>query len=520
MNYKYLLLLPALIVMMAACSNDDDATPVIIEEEIVASPGSANFSNYVAVGNSLTAGFADGALFIQGQENSFPYMLSEQFKLAGGGEFKIPFMNDNLGGVLLGGQQILPNRLALAQTPNGLLPQVLSGSPTTEITNVLPGPFNNMGVPGAKSFHVLAPGFGNAANVSLGRANPYYVRMASNPNATVLGDAAAQNPTFFTLWLGNNDLLSYALSGGTGVDQAGNLDPTTYGSNDITDPNVFASVYQTVLTTLTQGGAKGVVANIPDVFTIPFFTTIPNNALELDASQAASLTGFFQAFSGIFTQGLILQGSVDPQIAQAIGAQYAFTFTAGPNRFLIRVPVTQANPLGLRQMTAEELLVLTIDQNALRTQGYGSVAVTPEVLQVLGLLQQGGTPTPQQAQLVLDAVNPIADKDALDVDELQLLRDKTDQFNATISALAQQFDLPVVDARARQLELFNGPVTSNGVTLRQPLVTGGAFSLDGIHLTPRGYAFIANEFIRAINGKYGSTLPEINLLNFKTLFLP
>lgn len=519
MNCKYFYLLPALFVFMAACSDDDDAS-VIIEEEIVASPGSADFSKYVAVGNSLTAGFADGALFIQGQENSFPYMLSEQFKLAGGGEFNIPFMNDNLGGVLLGGQQILPNRLALAQTPNGLLPQVISGTPTTDITNVLPGPFNNMGVPGAKSFHLLAPGFGNASNVPLGRANPYFVRMASNPNATVLGDVAAQTPTFFTLWLGNNDLLSYALSGGTGVDQTGNLDPTTYGSNDITDPNVFGSVYQTVLTTLTQGGAKGVVANIPDVFTIPFFTTVPNNALVLDASQAASLTGFFQAFSGIFTQGLILQGGVDSQTAQAIGAQYAFTFTAGPNRFLIQVPVTQTNPLGLRQMTQEELLVLTIDQNALRTQGYGSVAITPQVLQVLGLLQQSGSPTPEQAQLVINAVNPIVDKDALDRDELQLLRDKTDQFNATISALVQQFDLPLVDARARQIELFNGGITSNGVTIRQPLVTGGAFSLDGIHLTPRGYAFIANEFIRAINGKYGATLPEINLLNFKTLILP
>lgn len=519
MNQKYLFLLLALMLGLAACSDDDDAS-VVIEEEVTASPGSADFSNYVAVGNSLTAGFADGALFIQGQENSFPYMLSEQFKLAGGGEFSIPFMNDNLGGVLLGGQQILNNRLALAQTPNGLLPQVLSGTPTTDITNVLPGSFNNMGVPGAKSFHLLAPGFGNVANVQLGRANPYFVRMASNPNATVLGDAAAQNPTFFTLWIGNNDVLSYALSGGTGVDQTGNLDPTTYGANDLTDPNVFGSVYQTILTTLTQGGAKGVVANIPDVFTIPFFTTVPNNALVLDASQAASLTGFFQAFSGIFTQGLILQQNVDPQLAQAIGAQYAFTFTAGPNRFLIDVPPTQANPLGLRQMTEEELLVLTIDQNALRTQGYGSVAVTSEVLQVLGLLQQGGTPTPQQAQLVLNAVNAIDDKDALDSDELDLIRLKTDQYNAAISALAQQFDLPVVDARARQLELFNGGITSNGVTLRQPLVTGGAFSLDGIHLTPRGYALIANEFIKAINGKYGATLPPINLLNFKTLFLP
>ncbi|MBU2525839.1 MAG: G-D-S-L family lipolytic protein [Bacteroidetes bacterium] len=519
MNHKYLLIwLLALLLGFSACSGDDDGA-AIIEEEVVASPGSADFSNYVSIGNSLTAGFADGALFVQGQENSFPKILSEQFKLAGGGEFTIPLMNDNLGGMLAGGQQILPNRLALAQTPNGLLPQVISGSPTTEATNVLVGPFNNMGVPGAKSFHIVTPGFGNPANISLGRANPYFVRMASSPNATVFADALAQNPTFFSLWLGNNDVLSFALSGGTGVDQTGNLDPATYGANDITDPTVFASVYNTILTALTASGAKGVVANIPDVFTIPFFTTVPNNALVLNASQAASLTGFFQAFSGIFTQVLLLQ-NVPAQQAVALASQYAFTFTEGPNRFLISVPATQTNPLGLRQMTPEELLVLTIDQNALRNQGYGSVAITPDVLQVLGLLQAGGTPTPQQAQLVLNAVNPIADKDALDSDELAMISNAASQYNATIAALAQQFDLALVDAKSLQLQVLNGGIPFEGGILRQPLVTGGAFSLDGVHPSQRGYAAIANEFIKAINAKYGATLPLVNLIDFNTLFLP
>ncbi|MDT8414368.1 MAG: G-D-S-L family lipolytic protein [Flavobacteriaceae bacterium] len=519
MNHKYFpIWLLALLLGFSACSGDDDGA-TIIEEEVVASPGSADFSNYVSIGNSLTAGFADGALFVQGQENSFPKILSEQFKLAGGGEFTIPLMNDNLGGMLAGGQQILPNRLALAQTPNGLLPQVISGSPTTEATNVLAGPFNNMGVPGAKSFHVVTPGFGNPANISLGRANPYFVRMASSPNATVFADALAQNPTFFSLWLGNNDVLSFALSGGTGVDQTGNLDPSTYGANDITDPTVFASVYNTLLTSLTANGAKGVVANIPDVFTIPFFTTIPNNALVLDASQAAGLTGFFQAFTGIFTQALILQ-NVPAQQAVALASQYAFTFTEGPNRFLISVPATQTNPLGLRQMTPDELLVLTIDQNALRNQGYGSVAITPDVLQVLGLLQGGGTPTPQQAQLVLNAVNPIADKDALDSDELTMISNAASQYNATIAALAQQFDLALVDAKSLQLQVLNGGIPFEGGILRQPLVTGGAFSLDGVHPSQRGYAAIANEFIKAINAKYGATLPLVNLIDFNTLFLP
>jgi hypothetical protein len=98
------------------------------------------------------------------------------------------------------------------------------------------GPYQNLGVPGAKSFHLGAAEYGNAAGVALGKANPYYVRFASSATSSVLQDAVSQSPTFFSLWIGNNDVLSYATNGGKGKDQTGNFDPSTYGSNDITDP--------------------------------------------------------------------------------------------------------------------------------------------------------------------------------------------------------------------------------------------------------------------------------------------
>jgi hypothetical protein len=66
------------------------------------------------------------------------------------------------------------------------------------------------GVPGAKSFHLLYNGYGNPAGIAAKTANPYFVRFASSPTATVVGDALAQNPTFFSLWIGNNDTLGYA----------------------------------------------------------------------------------------------------------------------------------------------------------------------------------------------------------------------------------------------------------------------------------------------------------------------
>src|SRR5690606_31314019 len=138
---------------------DDSSTGT--EEPVVVLPGSADFSKYVALGNSLTAGYADNALYREGQANSWTKILSDQFALAGGGEFRIPYMNDNLGGMLFGGNPISSNRLYF----NGSGPVVLPGAGTTEISVPLNGPFNNMGMPGAKSFHLLSATYGNPAGL-------------------------------------------------------------------------------------------------------------------------------------------------------------------------------------------------------------------------------------------------------------------------------------------------------------------------------------------------------------------
>ena len=59
-NFKWLLLVSLTFV---ACNSDIDEG-VIVEPEVPIVAGSADFSKYVALGNSLTAGFSDNALFI------------------------------------------------------------------------------------------------------------------------------------------------------------------------------------------------------------------------------------------------------------------------------------------------------------------------------------------------------------------------------------------------------------------------------------------------------------------------
>src|ERR1035437_5161188 len=56
------------------------------------SKGKIDASRYVAVGNSITSGYADGALYYDGQINSFPNLIAGQLKLIGGGSFNQPLM--------------------------------------------------------------------------------------------------------------------------------------------------------------------------------------------------------------------------------------------------------------------------------------------------------------------------------------------------------------------------------------------------------------------------------------------
>ena len=78
MKYRYILFL-VIIGLLYSCKPELD--------EFSPSQGSADFSTYVALGNSLTAGYADGSLYKTAQLNSYPSILAEQFLKAGGGNF-------------------------------------------------------------------------------------------------------------------------------------------------------------------------------------------------------------------------------------------------------------------------------------------------------------------------------------------------------------------------------------------------------------------------------------------------
>ncbi|WP_271765598.1 SGNH/GDSL hydrolase family protein [Aquimarina algiphila] len=520
-QYKWLILL--LIFGCISCDSDDDASTTM--QEVVITSGDADFSTYVSLGNSLTAGFTDGALFIAGQENSMSNILANQFALAGGGDFTQPLMSDNIGGALIGGMPALNPRFYFysdpnPEPPNESGPRLLGTTPgdntpeipTTEITNVLSGPFNNMGIPGAKSFHLLADGYGNAAGLP-SLANPYFVRIASSATASVLGDAMAQNPTFFSLWIGNNDVLGYALSGGDGTDP-------------ITDQTMFTNAYNGLVTTLTSGGAKGVAFNIPNVTSIPHFTTVPFKPLDptnpgfgpLIPTLNAQFAGLNEVFTGLGVPERAIEFALDaasavvikdeslPDLSSQITAALIANMVDPGTATLTGILYGQARPAN-----ENDLLVLP-SSSIIGQVNTDAVAM---LMMTYGLSQM------QAGQLAVNGVTfPLEDKWVLIPAEQQEIAAATTAFNTVISSAVQQAGLAFVDANMilDQISESENGIAFDEFLLNDNLVFGGAFSLDGVHPTARGYAFLANKAIEEINTTYNSNLPLVKAVDYPTFY--
>ncbi|WP_430429083.1 G-D-S-L family lipolytic protein [Maribacter litoralis] len=529
-NLKYLYISLGVLAFTACNDPEDvDLEPEVMAEELPAlTAGSADFSNYVSLGNSLTAGFTDGALFQASQTYSMPNLLSQKFSLAGGGSFTQPLTNDNIGGLALAGTRIQDPRLVFGGAgPVSLESLIGDVTVTTDIAlNNPTGPFNNLGVPGAKSFHLLAPGYGNIANVQLGLANPYFVRMTgTTPDISVLEMAVSQSPSFFSLWIGNNDVLGYATTGGDGTD------PITPVSG--APGQGFDGSYGALIATLTAGGAQGVVANIPNVTDVPHFTTVPHNPLDPTnpdfGDQIATLNGIFgqlnqvYAFLGVpersieFSETAASEVVIRDETLVDLSAEIAGVLAASPTfpAFVqsFGLPV-EAAPLvaGLlgstygqtREATADDLFVLP-SSSIIGTVNTESVAA----------LMAAGLPQALAGQFSVEGISlPLEDKWVLIPSEQDEIAVATAAFNQIIETTANQAGLALVDANGLLNQLANGGITSGDFTLTSSLVTGSAFSLDGIHPTARGYALLANEFMKAIDATYGSNFEASgNLLN-------
>lgn len=445
-------------------------------------PGQANFSKMVSIGNSLTAGYMDGTLYNRGQENSFAVILAEQLRIVGGGDFNVPNINSENGFFAMG-----PNNTPLGRLVLTINPATGAVGPAPIGPGDLPGPFtgdkaalNNFGVPGVTLGTALIAQTGGP-NVPQNPAfNPYYARMASNPGtSTLVGDAAAamaNGGTFFTFWLGNNDVLGYATGGAS--------NPSILTSD--TDFQQRLSVALGAMLSASPE-AKGAVANIPNLNVLPYFNLVPWNALPLSAEQAEQANRGYLPYNG---------GLAQLQAAGLISAEErelrTINFVAGQNGFVME-DETLTNLAGMGLPSIRQ------SRNTDRA--------------TLPLSSALGQPVGGNAQLIRGISYPVEDQFVLLPSEQQEIQTKINTFNGYISAAvtANPERLVLADVKDLLDRTATGGVNAGGQTLTASILPpNGGFSLDGVHPNARAHAFVANLFIEAINTKWGANIPRVN----------
>jgi lysophospholipase L1-like esterase len=226
-----------LLLGVAACHNDELFRPDAI------TPIDPLFARYVSIGNSITAGFQSGGINDSTQLQSFANLLARQMHTP----FTIPLLNRP------GCPPPIVN--VFARTVVGPpLPPALPCA--LRKTAAVTAPFlNNVAVPGAAVEDILS-------NLS----------PSSDPNTltTILLGGLSQtqamlraNPTFVTVFVGNNDVL------GAATDSANGGDPA-----QVTDPATFSARYDSVLDAIdaTRASGKGILIGVVDVAGAPFFS--------------------------------------------------------------------------------------------------------------------------------------------------------------------------------------------------------------------------------------------------------
>jgi lysophospholipase L1-like esterase len=221
------------VLAVAACEASEDA---------VGPTGLANpiFLRYVAIGNSITAGFQSNGINDSTQRQSYAFLLAQQM----GTRFAYPAL----------AKPCCPPPIANTQT-GALAEGGTAGSCALRSPSSVTAVLNNVAVPGARA---LDPTSGSTA--------------ASNALTTfILGGktqvqrALEADPTFVTVWIGNNDVLQAGLSGILVATPA-------LGQNGIeSTPDEFQTKYDAMIDQLTAGApnVKGVLIGVAQVGNLP-----------------------------------------------------------------------------------------------------------------------------------------------------------------------------------------------------------------------------------------------------------
>ena len=244
---------------LAACADDPD----VFAPEPTA--GEGLFDRYVAIGNSLTAGYQSGGINDSTQRESYAYLIATQSMDT---RFAIP---------ALAGRGCAPP-ITNIQTQErvggeGVTAETCDLRAAGSVTTAL----NNVAVPGAWSFDPYS-----ATTLASNALTTFILGGRTQVEAALLAD-----PTFVSVWIGNNDVLEAAVSGV--------ITPLEGISRGATPPATFSVNLNTILQEITEGAESlqgGALLGVINVTNAPVL--FPAQALLNPQFKAA-----FEQYTGV-----------------------------------------------------------------------------------------------------------------------------------------------------------------------------------------------------------------------------
>ncbi|MEO7712955.1 MAG: SGNH/GDSL hydrolase family protein [Gemmatimonadaceae bacterium] len=212
--------------------------------------GGEIFKSYVALGNSITAGYQSSGINDSTQRQSYARLLAAQM----GTQYHYAALS--MPGCPAPVANFQTQARVLTGLPTGTTtPPPCSLRTSSSITDVL----NNVAVPGAVSF--------DPVSLTSPASNPYTTFILGGK--TQVGRALQAKPTFATIWIGNNDVL--------GAGASGILVPTpALGQNGILSTlATFMASYDAMIKQLVDSapGLKGVLIGVGQVGGLPLLSS-------------------------------------------------------------------------------------------------------------------------------------------------------------------------------------------------------------------------------------------------------
>ena len=524
---KHTVTLALAIIVLANCSSEDTLTNDWIESNTTESNltlGTLDASNFIWLGASISAGYQDGGFFKLGQENAYPSIVAKQLQHV---DPTVPYNYPNIVSDKGTGRTAIDLNAALAYLTTGqgslgdaLVPEV--GDGVTPNTN---SPIHNFSVPGIRTIDMGVAGYG--------QLNGLFGNFMSSPTTSVIGDAVASNPSFFSIWPGGNDLLGYALSGGS-VD---GYDVTNTGA--LTDPATFTAALNGALAALTANGAHGIVLNVAPWTIIPYFQA----ATQLSGGVNLLPSGSIDAPTAAFLNSVAAYGAYNAGLDQVVLAGAITADEAAMRKITFTADVANAPVITDESLT--DLSGMGLPSMRQASPGVASLGIPADIFPLTAIFAIG---VPQEDGSIPGVSVPLPDQYTLTAAEQGNILTHAAQYNAAITAAVNSNDnLHLMDIQPMMADLFglspeiaaalgmggaavqaadgvlgtmSGGINLVPLSLTAAELYNSVFSTDFVHPNPRGQALIANEIIKILNSKYGATIPTVDPLAFEPIYAP